>query len=173
MSHHYTPFSFVIKAIILHRMQNIIIPSRILFGRHNRPRRGHQVYRRALILRRLYSSLLPLDLSRTSTRLMIHLPTLYFLSKMMILWFIVILQTSDLLPASIPEYWGLHWLSMLLTWSREKAMSDICWSTFCAVCGAFCVEGFVKALDGIGSGFPLGGNTNPSTSPFNLVCPSC
>lgn len=60
-------------------------------------------------------------------------------------------------------------VELLAEWAKQKEMSEICWSTFCAVCSAFLVEGFIKALDGIGSGFPIG-NVNPNASPFNLVC---
>lgn len=58
-------------------------------------------------------------------------------------------------------------MSGLMQWTVQQDMRDICWSTFSAVCVAFLVEGFVKALDGIGTGFPIG--NNPNTSPFNLV----
>lgn len=51
-------------------------------------------------------------------------------------------------------------------------MSEVCWSTFVAICAAFCVEAFVRALDGQGShgaAFGMGGE-NSNTTPFNLVC---
>ena len=52
-------------------------------------------------------------------------------------------------------------------------MSEVCWSTFVAICAAFCVEAFVRALDGQathGTAFSMGSGENPNTSPFNLVC---
>lgn len=115
-------------------------------------------------LRRLYDLILPLDFSRTSTRFILHLPSAYFLSKMLIIWFLLVLQTSEILPS----WSALGWLHNIVQWSSEKDMSNVCWHTFCAVCSAFLVEGFVKALDGMGTGFPIG-SANPNTSPFNLV----
>jgi hypothetical protein len=51
-------------------------------------------------------------------------------------------------------------------------MVDVCWSTFVAICAAFCVEAFVRALDGQSmhdAAFGMGAGQNPNTSPFNLV----
>jgi len=52
-------------------------------------------------------------------------------------------------------------------------MSEVCWSTFIAICSAFCVEAFMRALDGHGmhgATFGMVAGENPNTSPFNLVC---
>jgi len=92
---------------------------------------------------------------------------------MLLVWSILVFQTSELFPALSEEqkvaYFGvLGQLSSIGNWVAQKEMGTICWETFCAVCAAFLVEGFIKALDGIGGGFPIG-NVNPNTSPFNLV----
>ncbi|KAF9014146.1 hypothetical protein BDQ17DRAFT_1386668 [Cyathus striatus] len=158
-----------LMAFLLHRMQNVIIPSRSFRRRVANNRSSNLGFGS---FRHIYLSLLPLNLSRTSTRLAVHLPSLYFLSKMLLLWFLLVLQTSDMFPridVQTAERWHIGWIAGLDIWSRNKEMSEICWSTFCAICGAFSVEGFVRALDGIGGGFPLAGNMNPNTSPFNLV----
>lgn len=154
---------------MLHRIQNVIIPSR---RTHQRQRQRH-AFRfapnfapRFQRLRALWDFILPLDFSHTTTRLVLHLPSAYFLSKMLLVWILLIIQTSDL--QSMPKLRGFGWLESLLQWSSAKEMNDICWATFCSVCAAFLVEGFVKALDGMGTGFPIG-NNNPNTSPFNLV----
>ena len=52
----------------------------------------------------------------------------------------------------------------------------MCWSTFVAICAAFCVETFVRALDGQaadGAAFGMGAGETPNTSPFNLVRFGC
>ena len=157
----------------------MIIPSRI--PSRNRSRHAYRFgptfassYPRLVWMRRLSSAILPLDFSRTTTRLMLHLPSVYFVSKMLLIWFLLVLQTSDLLPvfaeAQKQSSMGVlfRWAESLGHWTGQKEMSEICWSTFCAVCLSFLVEGFVKTLDGMGSGFPIG-NVNPNTSPFNLV----
>ncbi|TFK23453.1 hypothetical protein FA15DRAFT_670473 [Coprinopsis marcescibilis] len=157
-------FGILVMAVILHRIQNIIIPSRIP---HRRLRPGVTIgwQRRFSFIGRISSVVFPLDLTKTSTRLAIHLPTLYFLARMLLIWIVLILQTSGLYP----EGTSFRWVNELSGWVQSKQMNEICWSTFCAVCASFSVEGFVKALDGVEAGFPIGGNMNPNTSPFNIV----
>jgi hypothetical protein len=85
-----------------------------------------------------------------------------------------VLQTSEIMPvftenqkeSSVGVLVG--WIESLGRWSSQKEMAEVCWSTFCAICGCFLVEALFKALDGMGTGFPIG-NVNPNTSPFNLV----
>jgi hypothetical protein len=45
------------------------------------------------------------------------------------------------------------------TYVAQKETADLCWSTFCAVCGVLCMEGLTHGLEG--------GMHRPS--PFNLV----
>ena len=159
-------------------MRNIIIPSRIPTRRarhtfHSPPTFVSPVHY-TYISRRLLSSILPLDLSRTTTRLALHLPSIYFLCKMLLVWCLLILQTCQLLPsfddAQKSAYWGIFgYVESLFVWNSKKDMSDICWATFCSVCAALLVEGLMKALDGVGGTLPIG-NVNSNTSPFNLVC---
>ncbi|KAG2019752.1 hypothetical protein CC2G_005162 [Coprinopsis cinerea AmutBmut pab1-1] len=154
-----------LMAVILHRIQNIIIPSRMQNRRGLRNGVSIGWNRRFSIFSRLTSSIFPLDLTQTSTRLAVHLPTLYYLCKMLTIWFVLVLQTSELYP----EKGRLGWADSLGEMVRKMDMQDICWNTFVAVCVGFSVEGFVKALDGVEAGFPIGGNMNPNTSPFNIV----
>ncbi|KDR73721.1 hypothetical protein GALMADRAFT_100588 [Galerina marginata CBS 339.88] len=169
----------LIMALLLHRMQNVIIPSRIPARRSRHayrfgPTFATPIQRNNVIWRQLYAAVLPLNFGRTTTRLVLHLPSIYFLSKMLLIWLLLVLQTSEILPkltdADVQKttWWGvLGSFDSLGKWCVQKEMSEICWGTFCAVCGAFLVEGLIKALDGMGSGFPIA-NANPNTSPFNL-----
>jgi len=157
----------------------VIIPSRI--PSRNRSRHAYRFgptfassYLGFVRIRLLCSTILPLNFSRTSTRLALHLPSIYFISKLLLIWFLLVLQTSEMIPvfsenqkaSTIGVFLG--WVESLARWSSQKEMADICWSTFCAVCACFLVEALFKALDGMRSGFPIG-NVNPNTSPFNLV----
>ena len=159
-------------------MRNVIIPSQIPTrrARHNfhSPPTFVNPLHYTYISRRLLSSILPLDLSRTTTRLALHLPSIYFLCKMLLVWCLLILQTCQLLPSfgdtQKSACWGiLGYIESLFVWSSRKEMGDICWATFCSVCAALLVEGLMKALDGVGGTLPFG-NVNSNTSPFNLVC---
>jgi hypothetical protein len=156
------------QAVLLHRMHNIVIPS---------PSRSRRAYRSPLqhttFWDRIHSIITPLDFSRTTTRLIFHLPSVCFLCKMLLVWGIFILQTCEV-PLNFTKdqkqaYWGvLNWVEVVGRWCMKKDMAQVCWSTFCALCGAFLVEGFIRVLDGVaGSGFPLGGSN--SFSSFHLV----
>ncbi|KAF9032860.1 hypothetical protein BDZ89DRAFT_1232998 [Hymenopellis radicata] len=161
----------VVMAILMHRIQHIVVPP----PQTHHPNRNLLRNRARLRLRRcdfigaLYTRLLPLDITRTSTRLLLHLPTLYWMSRMLVLWSVLLVQSMwD--PEYTPSPSGdgeedlRTFLSStpLFTYVAEQRMSVIAWSTFCAVCGAFCVEGFVKGLGGLG-------HMQANTSPFNLV----
>lgn len=159
------------QTIVLHRMRNIIIPSRIP---SRRALHAFPLFYGTYMSRRLYFSILPLDFSRTTTRLALHLPSIYFLSKILLIWCLLVLQTCQLLPSFSDDqrsaYWGiLGLIERLGIWSSKMEMPDICWTTFCSVCAALLVEGVMKALDGIGASFPIG-NVNTNASPFNLAC---
>ena len=159
-------------------MRNVIIPSRIPTRRDRRTFHSPSAFvspsHYTYISRRLLSSILPLDLSRTSTRLALHLPSIYFLCKMLLVWCLLILQTCQLLPSfgdsQKSACWGiLGYVEELSVWNSKKEMGDICWATFCSVCAALLVEGLMKALEGFGGALQFG-NVNSNTSPFNLVC---
>ncbi|KAK0211329.1 hypothetical protein DFS33DRAFT_371615 [Desarmillaria ectypa] len=145
-------------AVLMHRIQNIVVPTRFPnVSQINSQRRRH-----SSLTRRFYNALLPLDVSRTSTRLALHIPSLYYMCKMLLMWTLLLLKSANLCPEY--ESGTMH---DLLLWSQEKDMNQIAWSTFCAVCAAFCVEGFVKGLDGVGVG--IGAHMQANSSPFNLV----
>ncbi|KAF8801639.1 hypothetical protein BYT27DRAFT_7114356 [Phlegmacium glaucopus] len=166
----------LLMTIVLHRMRNVIIPSRIPARRRRQAfpfPAPISPFEYPYISRRMFSSILPLDFSRTTTRLALHLPSIYFLCRMLLLWCLLVLQTCELLPSFSEDqksaYWGiLDYVERLGVWSSQKEMGDICWTTFCTVCAALLVEGLVKALDGIGSALPIV-NVTSNTSPFNLV----
>lgn len=157
---------------MMHRIDNIFVPTttntiRNYTSRLHQPRRGS-----------LLNRFLPIDTNRTSTRLAIHLPTIYFMSRILFLWGILLLQTAELFPwmpaAGAPEtnmgFFDLSNITYRLgTWASSWEMEDVCWHTFCAICAAFCVEGFVKSLDGNGFGFGFVEHMQANTSPFNLV----
>ena len=157
-------------------MRNVVIPSRIPTRPthhtfHLSPTFAPRLHYPS-ISRRLWAFILPLDLSRTTTRLALHLPSIYFLCKMLLVWCLLVLQTCHLLPsfsdAQKSACWGiLGYVEKLVVWNNQKKMGDICWATFCSVCAALLVEGLMKALDGE-SAFLIGNDSN--TSPFNLVC---
>lgn len=69
---------------------------------------------------------------------------------------VILLQTSDIYPSSKSD-----WMQRLGDWASHQEMVDVCWFTFCAVCGAFCVEALTRGLEG---------GTTANNSPFNLVC---
>ncbi|KAJ7288516.1 hypothetical protein C8J57DRAFT_1280535 [Mycena rebaudengoi] len=147
-------------AILLHRIQNIVVPSRISSTHHTPHNIASRLYGYRAV-RRVYSFLLPLDLSRTTTRLAFHLPYLYFLVKMLSVWTVLLLQTSGLFPAYDSGY-----IYSFGQFVAKLEMHNICWCTFCAICGAFAMEAFVRGLDGSGLGWI---QMNANTSPFNLI----
>ncbi|KAK0239471.1 hypothetical protein EDD85DRAFT_880711 [Armillaria nabsnona] len=144
-------------AVLMHRIQNIVVPTRFPNASQLNSQRRH-----SSLIRRFYDALLPLDVSRTSTRLALYIPSLYYMCKMLLMWSLLLLKSADLCP----EY-DSGTMHELLRWSQQKEMNQIAWSTFCAVCAAFCVEGFVKGLDGVGVG--IGAHMQANSSPFNLV----
>ncbi|KAJ7212287.1 hypothetical protein GGX14DRAFT_697227 [Mycena pura] len=150
-------------AVLMHRIQNIVVPPRFPSPQHptaRTPGHARRFYGYQAVCR-LYASILPLDLTRTTTRLAFHLPTLYFLCRMLLVWSIVLLQTSDLFPA-----WELGYVQSLGLWTQRLEMQDVCWWTFCSICAAFAIEAFVRGLDGGGLAM-IQMNTN--ASPFNLI----
>ncbi|KAF8208714.1 hypothetical protein K438DRAFT_1812764 [Mycena galopus ATCC 62051] len=149
----------VALAVLLHRIQNIVVPART--PSHSRATHGTSRRFYGHTVQRLYESLLPLDVTRTSTRLAFHLPTLYFLCKMLFVWTVILLQTSDLYPT-----WDSGYVYSLGQWTQRLEMHQVCWRTFCSICAAFAMEAFVRGLDGSGFGLI---QMNANTSPFNLI----
>jgi hypothetical protein len=143
----------------------------------NRHAHHHRTFPRYTTLwERFCAVVLPLDFSRTTTRFVFHLVSIRSLSKMLIIWTVLVLQTCQVPLVFGGDQKGPYvdaiqgYLEKLARWAVDKEMTEICWSTFCAVCGAFLIEGFIKALDGLGGGggFPHGGGVH-SLSPFHLV----
>lgn len=109
-------------------------------------------------LRWLYYSIFPVDFSSTFCRFVFRIPSLYFLSKALVLWTVTLLQTSELFPS-----WQWNWLVRLGIWAGQREMEDICWFSFCAVCGALCIGAITRGLEGASA------DASTNTSPFNLV----
>ncbi|KAJ7264011.1 hypothetical protein B0H12DRAFT_1180471 [Mycena haematopus] len=151
----------VALAVLLHRIQNIVVPARSSSHSRNVSQGPTHRFYGYNTVRRLYGSVLPLDVTQTSTRLAFHLPTLYFLSKMLFVWTVILLQTSDLYPT-----WDSGYIYSLGQWTQGMEMTQICWKTFCSICAAFAMEAFVRGLDGSGFGLM---HMNSNTSPFNLI----
>ncbi|KAF8868869.1 hypothetical protein BD779DRAFT_824016 [Infundibulicybe gibba] len=153
----------IIMAIIMHRIQNTTIPTRLPHRFEGARPDQSRSYGYTLIFRRARSLFFPLNLSHIPTRVGLHLPSLYLLLKILLLWGTLVLQSFGLYPAL-----GFSWVTRLGEWSSSMEMSQVCWMTFCAICMAFSVEGFVRALDGLGGHGFMGGQINSNTS-FNLV----
>lgn len=83
--------------------------------------------------------------------------------KMLLLWSLILLQTSDLFPT-----FESGWLYDLGQWSQSKEMKEVCDATFYSTCAAFCIDALVRGLDGASLGFAS--HLHGNTSPFNLVC---
>jgi hypothetical protein len=143
------------QALLLNRIQNIVVPSRRPPHHHMRSNPNSQT--RWALLRWVLPSVFPVDLSSTYSRTILRLPTMYYILKALVLWSILLLQASDYFP---PSSWKPF--QLLDEWASRKEMDEICWFTFRAVCAALCVGALTKGLDGVGT---------TSASPFNLVCP--
>lgn len=115
------------QALLIHRIQNIVVPPR----------------------RRPSSHTYALDFSSSLVRLVLRLPSLYFLSKSLLLWATTLAQTAHTSPPDA-----------LTSWVAQYDTPALCWFTFCSVCGALCLEALTRGLEG----------ANSNASPFNLVC---
>ncbi|KAI9466093.1 hypothetical protein BJY52DRAFT_1366334 [Lactarius psammicola] len=144
--------SLFAMALLLNRIQNIVVPTRRPSLHHTRS--AHDLRSRWVLLRMILPSIFPIDLSSTYSRTVLRLPTIYYIFKSLVLWSILALQASDYLSST-------SWkpLQLLDNWTARKEMDEICWSTFLAICGALCVGALTRGLEGVGT-------TN--ASPFNL-----
>ena len=136
------PCAHTSQAVLIHRIQNIVVPPR------HRPRRVHP---RSLFPHVAYRAIFPLDFSSSFVRLVLRLPSLYFLSKSLLLWSTTLAQTAHKFPPHA-----------LAEWVAQYDTAALCWFTFCSVCGALCLEALTRGLEG----------ANSNASPFNLVCHS-
>lgn len=143
--------SLCAMALLLNRIQNIVVPSRRP-PLHHTPS-AHDLQGR-WVLRMILPSIFPIDLSSTYSRMVLRLPSMYFIFKSLVLWTILALQASDYLSSTA---WKP--LQLLDKWAARKEMDEICWSTFLAICGALCIGALTRGLEGVG-------NTN--AAPFNL-----
>lgn len=141
-------FGLIIMAVLLHRIRNIVVPRDEFMTRFTRTTRLRAFPYSAI------PSIFPLDLSSSVTRFVLRSPSLYFVSKMVVIWLIVLAQAADKFPT-----WNLPWLQSAGAYVAKRETADLCWSTFCAVCGVLCMEGLTHGLEG--------GAHRPS--PFNLL----
>ncbi|TFK72696.1 hypothetical protein BDN72DRAFT_835757 [Pluteus cervinus] len=157
----------VLVAILTHRLQNVVLPSRPArrrqVGRPWRRRRQIASFSPSNLIRHM----VPLDLTRTSTRFALHLPTLYLLFRSFLLWSVTILQVAGWFPQRDGCWPDV--VCRVGAWGEKQDMSLICWGTFVACCASFFVESFVRALDGYGNGFMLSLGTTIQTSPLTLL----
>ncbi|KAG1827518.1 uncharacterized protein BJ212DRAFT_1312836 [Suillus subaureus] len=141
-------FGLIVMAVLLHRIRNIVVPRDQFINRFTRTTRLRTFPYSAI------PSVFPLDLSSSISRLVLRLPSLYFIFKMVVIWLIVLAQAADKFPT-----WNSSWLQSVGTYVAQRETADLCWSTFCAVCGVLCMEGLTHGLEG--------GAHRPS--PFNLL----
>lgn len=139
---------WALQALLLNRIQHIVVP----------PRRSF-VYRVMRSRRSLFHAFLysffPINLSSTACRLTLRIPSLFFLFKSLALLSVILLQASELFPAT-----NITWIQSIGQWAAQKNMADVCWSTFGAVCLALIMGALTRGLEGLNTA---------NTSPFNLV----
>ena len=140
------------QAFLLNRVQNIVVPPR-----HSYHRRIRSMERRfgRRIWTRLLRALVPVNLSSTRSRLVLRIPSIYFLLKSLTLWSVILLQTAQLYPTS-----GNRLVRTLGDWAQQKPMDEICWSTFVSVCVALFIAALTSGMEALHS---------TSNAPFNLV----
>lgn len=109
---------------------------------------------RLSFLRMLLGLFFPVDLSSTFSRTAFRIPSIYFLSKALLLWTVLLLQAAKLWPSWSPS-------ASVGDWAAHKEMEGICWFTFTSTCLALAVGALTSGLEG----FHLNHN-----APFNLVC---
>jgi len=136
-------------AVLLHRIRNIVVPPRNQFiNRFSRMTRRHVIFHLTI------PSIFPLDMTSSIGRLVLRSPTLYLVFRMLFIWIIVLAQAVDKFPP-----WNSSWLQSVGTYVAQSDTADICWYTFCAVCGVLAIEAITHGLEG--------GVHHPS--PFNLL----
>ncbi|KAL6301644.1 hypothetical protein BKA93DRAFT_818919 [Sparassis latifolia] len=144
-------YGLIVMALVLNRIQNIVVPPRRRLGLGIHGTRNSQgpLSLCSLIL----NTILPIDLSSTFCRSMFRIPSLYLLGKSLLLWSVLLLQSAELFPP-----WNWSWLHSLDAWVAQKHMEEICWFTFTSTCVALTVGALTNGLEGL--------TTNGT--PFNL-----
>ncbi|OSX65677.1 hypothetical protein POSPLADRAFT_1044986 [Postia placenta MAD-698-R-SB12] len=145
-------FGLFVMAIVLNRIQNIVVPPRSSLAMRIHAARVRRD--RWALYRMFIGVILPIDLSSTRSRALFRIPSVYVLAKSLLIWIVLLLQASHLFPT-----WKWDWLQSLGSWVSQKQMEDICWFTFTSTCVALAVGAFTNGLEG------LHFNNN---APFNL-----
>ncbi|KAH9950322.1 hypothetical protein B0H21DRAFT_724327 [Amylocystis lapponica] len=142
----------LVMAFVLNRIHNTVVPRRNPLAFHLHAARR---YRNPWTLRHLIlSALFPIDLTSTVARSIFRVPSIYFLSKCLLLWSVLLMQTTGIFPS-----WKWSWLQTLGSWVSQKPTEDVCWFTFTSACTALAIGALTNGLDGLN----LSNN-----SPFNL-----
>ncbi|KAG8817253.1 hypothetical protein FRC17_011318 [Serendipita sp. 399] len=118
--------SLIIMAIVLSRIQHVVAPVRDL-----------EMAR----LQSAWPQFFPIDVSKTRTRLVIRLFSLFLIWKSTICLTVIVLQAWNVYPSIGPLALLGHWASMI-------NMVDVCWSAFISVCAAMIASTFTRAMDG-------------------------
>jgi hypothetical protein len=142
------------QALLLNRIQNIVVPPRATHPTRPQSRRSSFTYLTPFWT--IWSFLFPIDLSSTISRSVMRIPSLYLLAKSLLLWATILLQCFNLYPSI---EW--NWVQVIGNWAASAEIEDVCWSTFGAICLALCIGALTRGLEGIGA---------ENTVPFNLVC---
>ncbi|KAF8517501.1 hypothetical protein BU17DRAFT_49653 [Hysterangium stoloniferum] len=141
--------TLLLMALLLNRIQHIVVPPRQSFMR--RLSRHYSNSRSQSSFRIFLSLILPVNLSSTPVRALIRAPAIYLLWRSLLTFTVILLQVSDLFPSA-------PWIAAIADWGSGKEMKEVCWGTFMAVCVALSIEALMKGLEG----------RNSTSSPFNL-----
>ncbi|KZT69880.1 hypothetical protein DAEQUDRAFT_668824 [Daedalea quercina L-15889] len=133
-------FGLFVMALVLNRIQNIVVPPRNpLAARIHAARSANG---RLSFLRMLFGLFFPVDFSSTLSRTAFRIPSIYLLSKSLLLWALLLLQAARFWPS-----WS--WLDPVGQWAAQKEMEDICWFTFTSTCLALAVGALTNGLEGL------------------------
>ncbi|KZT00061.1 uncharacterized protein LAESUDRAFT_739765 [Laetiporus sulphureus 93-53] len=141
-------FGLFVMALVLNRIHNIVVPPRnplavrlhaVHHYRGHGRGRGRWPFNRAVL-----GLFFPVDLSSTSSRTLFRIPSIYLLLKSLFVWFVLLLQASQLYPS-----WQWGPVQAVGKWVAQKEMEDICWHTFTSTCIALAIGALTSGLEGL------------------------
>jgi len=121
------------QALLLNRIQHLVVPQARM--------RMRRLPRQASLWTLIVYSIFPLNFSSTLTRFVLRIPSLFLLSKSLLLLSAILLQSAGIFPS-----WEA--LQSLGDWADSKDMADVSWTIFGAVCAAISISAFTRGLDG-------------------------
>ncbi|KAH9832854.1 uncharacterized protein C8Q71DRAFT_713682 [Rhodofomes roseus] len=133
-------FGLFIMALVLNRIQNIVVPPRNPHA--TRLRAARNASGRLSFLYTLLGLFFPVDLSSTFPRTVFRIPSIYNLSKALLLWTVLLLQAARFWPS-----WRL--LQPVGQWVAQKEMEEICWFTFTSTCLALAIGALTGGMEGL------------------------